>query len=168
LTLNKSRLAFVPVDQSNEQTRGQPQVLMHRIFPEGVAPELCCGQETHFSVAAQRACRRWRLWGCSVGLAMLGCAGVWAQDAFRASLAGQAAAEAKKRAAENQRYNVKLGPVSLRLVGQLGLEGTDNVKYETDENAEADFIFRPQLNLTALWRVTEKNSLNLALGFGYD
>jgi hypothetical protein len=104
----------------------------------------------------------------TVGLVvLLGC-GAWAQDAYRASLAGQAAAEAKKQILENQRFNVKLGPVSLRLGTQLGLEATDNVRSTSEQNAEADLIIRPRLNVAALWRVTEKNSLNLSLGVGYE
>jgi hypothetical protein len=107
------------------------------------------------------------MWGYSLGLALLGCSSAWAQDALRASLAGQAAVEAKKQLLANQKFNVRLGPVSLRLGGQLGLEATDNVRY-TAQNTETDLIIRPQLNLVALWRVTEKNSLNLSLGVGYD
>jgi len=108
------------------------------------------------------------LWGYSTGLALLGCAGVWGQDAFRVSMAGQDAAEAKKRALENQRFNVKLGPVSLRLGGQLGVQATDNVRFTSDQLAESDLIIRPLLNVLSVWRMTERNNLSVALGVGYD
>jgi len=89
-----------------------------------------------------------------------------AQEALRYSLAGQDMAEARKRALENEKFNVKLGPVSLRFSGALGIEGTDNVRY-SESNPQADLIFRPQLNVFSRWRVTEKNNLSLGLGIGY-
>jgi hypothetical protein len=141
---------------------------MHFSFSGGGDPAPRCERVTASFATAQRPRSGWRMWGCFIALVLLGSGNAWAQDAFRASLAGQAVAEAKKQALENQRYNVKLGPVSLRLEGQLGLEATDNVRYTGNENAESDLIIRPKLNMTTLWRVTEKNSLNLTLGVGYD
>jgi hypothetical protein len=102
-----------------------------------------------------------------IGLWLLGVAGAWAQDAFRASLAGQAAAEARKQALQNQRYNLKLGPVALRVGAQFSVEATDNVRNTSGDNARSDLIFRPQANLGLFWRVTAKNSLNLSVGAGY-
>ncbi len=90
-----------------------------------------------------------------------------AQEALRYSLAGQDAAEARKRALENERFNVKMGPVGLRFSGALSIEATDNARY-TGGSPEADLIFRPQVNSFARWRVTEKNSLSLGLGLGYQ
>lgn len=91
----------------------------------------------------------------------------WAQDAFRASLAGQAAAEARKGAAR-QRYNVKFGPVSLRLAQQLGIEATDNVRNAPSSDAESDLVLQPRFDVGMLWHATEKNSLNLNVGLGYN
>ena len=90
-----------------------------------------------------------------------------AQEALRYSLAGQDAAEARKRALANQNYNLKMGPVTLRFAGALGIEATDNVTY-TEADPQADLIIRPQLNTFANWRVTERNSLSLGLGIGYE
>ena len=56
------------------------------------------------------------------------CGRVGAQEALRASLAGQQAAEAKKHELSGQKFNVKLGPVALRVTGSLGIEGNDNVR----------------------------------------
>jgi len=89
-----------------------------------------------------------------------------AQEAFRASLAGQDAAEAKKRAMTNQRYNLKLGPVSMRLQAGLMTEVTDNVR-NTSTDEQADLSVRPQINTVAFWPVTAKNSLSLSMGLGY-
>lgn len=88
------------------------------------------------------------------------------QEALRASMAGQDAAEARKRALANQRFNLKLGPVSLRFSGEMATEATDNIR-ASEGNPQADLGIRAQLNTFALWRVTEKNSLTLGLGLGY-
>ena len=89
-----------------------------------------------------------------------------AQEALRASMAGQDMAEARKRALENQSFNLKLGPVSLRFSGNLSTEASDNIR-ASENNAQADLGIRAQLNTFAVWRVTEKNSLTLGLGLGY-
>jgi hypothetical protein len=88
------------------------------------------------------------------------------QDALRSSLAGQEMAEIRKRELENERFNVKLGPVSLRLSAHADIEATDNVR-ASENNTQADVVFRPQMNIFSVWRVTEKNSLTLGLGVGY-
>jgi len=97
---------------------------------------------------------------------MLIAAGVCAQEAFRVSLAGQDAAEAKKQALANQRFNLRLGQVSLRLQAGLTTEATDNVRYSASDEQE-DVSFRPQVNTLAIWPVTPKNTLSLSLGLGY-
>lgn len=89
-----------------------------------------------------------------------------AQEALRASLAGQEAAEARKRALANQRFNLKLGPVSLRFNATAAVEASDNIRAQ-ENDPQADAGFRGQLNTFALWRVTERNSLTLGLGVGY-
>jgi hypothetical protein len=141
---------------------------MHPIFPAGVAPKLSCKRVTYFSVTARRTCRRWRMWGYVIACTVLVCAGAWAQDAFRVSMAGQQAAEAKKRALENEKFNLALGPLNMRLGAQLSVQATDNVRYTADQDAQSDMIFRPLLNVLSAWRVTERNSLSLSLGVGYD
>jgi hypothetical protein len=93
-------------------------------------------------------------------------AGASAQEAFRASLAGQDAAEAKRRALANQRYHLRLGPVSLRFQAGWTTEATDNVR-NTSTDEQADVSFRPQGNTVAFWPVTQKNTLWLAFGVGY-
>ena len=37
----------------------------------------------------------------------------------------------------------------------------------TSDNPKADLIWRPEINTRMLWPVTDKNSLNLALGGGF-
>ncbi|MBI3850768.1 MAG: hypothetical protein HY298_10920 [Verrucomicrobia bacterium] len=89
------------------------------------------------------------------------------QEAIRASMAGQDAAEARKRALREGHFNLRLGPVSLRLQSSMGMEATDNVRL-VDSNPQTDLIFRPQVSTMLFWPVTEKNSLNLSLGVGYS
>jgi hypothetical protein len=89
-----------------------------------------------------------------------------AQEAFRVSLAGQDAAEAKKRALMNQRFNLRLGPASVRFQAGLTTEVTDNVRYSASDEQE-DLSFRPQVNTLTVWPVTPKNTLSLTLGLGY-
>ena len=88
------------------------------------------------------------------------------QEALRVSLAGQDAAEARQRAVNEQKFQVKLGPVSLRVSASAGVEVTDNVR-AVENNPQADLILRPRLDTFAVWRVTEKNSLTFGLGIGY-
>lgn len=89
-----------------------------------------------------------------------------AQEAFRVSLAGQDAAEVKKRALTNQRFNMRLGPVSLRFQAGLTTEATDNVRISSSDE-QADLSFRPQVSTVAFWPVTQKNTLSLSMGVGY-
>ena len=89
-----------------------------------------------------------------------------AQEALRLSLAGQDAAEARKKKLSTENFNVKLGPVAMRFDGSLGIEATDNVR-NSDSNTESDLVIRPQVNVFSAWRVTEKNSLTFGMGLGY-
>lgn len=91
----------------------------------------------------------------------------WAQEAFRASLAGQAAAEARQLAAANQRFNLKLGPASFRFRSGLTTEATDNVRNSSDDE-EADLSVRSLFGVEGVWLVTDRNSLSFSLGVGYS
>ena len=91
---------------------------------------------------------------------------VRAQEAVRPSLAGEAAAEARRQSIEQIPYNLLLGPVRFRFSVTTGVEYNDNINLaETDK--QDDLIFRPQLNIDAIWPVTQLNTLRLDLGFGY-
>lgn len=105
-----------------------------------------------------------------------------AQDAIRPSLAGEAAAEARRQSIDNIPYNLQAGPIKLRFSATLGLEYNDNINLAEDDSftsltpfgpitlttrAQSDFILRPQINLNALWPVTQLNTLRLDVGMGY-
>jgi Putative beta-barrel porin 2 len=109
---------------------------------------------------------------------------VQAQDAVRPSLAGEASAEARKIDIERLPYNLLLGPVRFRISATVGAEYNDNINLSDDASAlvrvpgsgkflvttrtEDDVIIRPQLNIDALWPVTQLNTLRLDLGIGYS
>ncbi len=89
------------------------------------------------------------------------------QEAIRSSLAGEAAAEARRYARETAGYyNLNLGPTFWRFEAGLGLEHNSNVRYQSDAT-EDDLIVRPDLDVAIRWPVTELNTLVLDAGFGY-
>lgn len=110
-------------------------------------------------------CRR----GCALA-ATLGCAlalSVSAQEALRESLAGEKAADERKKTLEDQPYNLKLGPASLDFSSSLNFQYNDNINL-METGAQQDLILLPQLNTHVFWPVTDKNALNLTLGLGYS
>lgn len=90
-----------------------------------------------------------------------------AQEALRASLAGDVAAANRKEARNTEGYyNLMWGPVALRCGAGLAEEYNDNVR--NTARAQSDLITRPTLNTQINWPVTEWNTLNLALDAGYS
>ncbi|MEP6937897.1 MAG: hypothetical protein ABI871_07495, partial [Chthoniobacterales bacterium] len=89
-----------------------------------------------------------------------------AQDAIRPSLAGEAAAEARRQSLDRVPYNLQIGPIKFRLSSTIGMEYNDNINL-AEVGQQGDFIFRPQMNVNALWPVTQLNTLRLDIGFGY-
>jgi Putative beta-barrel porin 2 len=96
------------------------------------------------------------------------CAGSVArsQDVVRPSLAGEAAAEARRQDIEHIPYNLLMGPIRFRVSATLGMEFNDNINL-AEVNTQADVIIRPQVNVNAIWPVTQLNTLRLDLGLGY-
>jgi hypothetical protein len=91
-----------------------------------------------------------------------------AQEALRMSLAGSEAAEARRKAASTLGYyNLRLGPTAWNFNAGLGLEANDNIQLESVA-PRSDLIFRPEINTRMVWPLTDRNSLNLALGVGYS
>ena len=101
-------------------------------------------------------------------LASLVCAApfTYAQDAVRPSLAGEAAAEARRQSTDRIPYNLLVGPVRFRFSATAGLEYNDNINV-ADVETQEDFIFRPQVNFNALWPITQLNTLRFDIGVGY-
>src|SRR2546430_2186518 len=74
---------------------------------------------------------------------LCGPAVVRAQDAVRPSLAGEAAAEARRQDIDRLPYNLLLGPVRFRVSATVGAEYNDNINL-ADVNEQDDVIIRPQ------------------------
>ena len=105
-----------------------------------------------------------------------------AQDAIRPSLAGESAAEARRQSIDKIPYNLQLGPIKFRFSASVGIEYNDNINLAEDGSVvfitpsgpvairtspQEDFILRPQVNVNALWPITQLNTLKLDLGVGY-
>jgi hypothetical protein len=88
------------------------------------------------------------------------------QDAVRPSLAGQAASEARQQDISRIPYNLLLGPIRFRVSATMGVEYNDNVNY-ADVGAQSDWIFTPNINIDAIWPITQLNTLRLDLGLAY-
>src|SRR5439155_12687935 len=88
-----------------------------------------------------------------------------AQDAIRPSLAGEAAAEARRQSIDKIPYNLQIGPIKFRFSATMGVEYNDNINLAEDgsytfpsltgpitvtTHSQDDFIIRPQINLDAL------------------
>src|SRR5438046_2259758 len=91
---------------------------------------------------------------------------VQGQEAVRPSLAGEAAAEARRQSIDQIPYNLLLGPVRFRFSITTGVEYNDNINL-SETNEQSDIIIRPQFNIDAIWPVTQLNTLKLDLGIGY-
>src|SRR6266404_1132291 len=89
-----------------------------------------------------------------------------AQDAVRPSLAGEATSEARQEDINRIPYNLMLGPVRFRVSATVGVEYNDNVNY-ADVGAQTDWIFTPNVNVDAIWPITQLNTLRLDLGLAY-
>jgi hypothetical protein len=90
------------------------------------------------------------------------------QEAVRMSIASEQAAEARRKAATSVGYyNLQLGPTAWNFGAGLGMQYNSNV-YLTEDDPQGDFIFSPQINTRMVWPVSDQNSINLALGGGYQ
>lgn len=89
-----------------------------------------------------------------------------AQDAVRPSLAGEDSAEARRQSIDQIPYNLLAGPIRFRLSASVGVEYNDNINL-AEKNTEDDIIIRPQVNIDAIWPITQLNTLKLDIGLGY-
>jgi len=140
------------------------------------------GIDTHMSHANSPSPFARRL-ALAVFVPLLCAAGILhAQDAIRPSLAGEAAAEARRQSIDKIPYNLQVGPIKFRFSATMGVEYNDNVNLAEDgtfvfssitgpisitTHRQEDVILRPQINIDALWPITQLNTLRLDLGVGY-
>ncbi len=122
--------------------------------------------------------------GLAVLVSLLCAAGISrAQDAIRPSLAGEQAAEARRQSIDKVPYNLEVGPIKFRFSATMGIEYNDNINLAEGGSAvffsptgpiiitttkQDDIILRPQVNLNALWPITQLNTLRLDIGMGYS
>jgi len=92
---------------------------------------------------------------------------VRAQDAVRPSLAGESASEARRQDIDRIPYNLLVGPVRFRFSATMGVEYNDNINL-AETNEQDDIILRPQVNLNAMWPITQLNTLRMDIGLGYS
>jgi Putative beta-barrel porin 2 len=92
---------------------------------------------------------------------------VRAQDAVRPSLAGEAASEARRQDIDRLPYNLLVGPLRFRVSATMGVEYNDNINF-AEVNEKDDVILHPQVNVDAIWPITQINTLTLDLGVGYS
>jgi hypothetical protein len=119
-------------------------------------------------IAVSRSNGHWLQHVAVIFLLSLFCAPVStrSQDAVRPSLAGEAAAEARRQDIERIPYNLLAGPVRFRFSATLGAEYNDNINL-SDVNEQDDVIIRPAVNFDAIWPITQLNTLRLDLGLSY-
>ena len=112
-----------------------------------------------------RQCPEWRTWLTT--LIILSGPMAHGQEALRNSLAGEAAADARRLRPETLPYTFKSGDFRLWATPSLRLDYNDNV-YTADSDEEDDFILRPLLQVNLSYPITQYNLLILDVGVGYD
>ena len=68
--------------------------------------------------------------------------------------------------ADEKRYNFRLGEADFILGAGIGVELNDNINL-SDSHRLSDIIFRPQLDVEGLWRISENNRVRFGLGLSY-
>jgi hypothetical protein len=151
-----------------------------RIRPLGITSANQHRTDTHMSHASSSYPFARRLCLAAIGSLLLAAPAMHAQDAIRPSLAGEAAAEARRQSIDKIPYNLQVGPIKFRFSATMGFEYNDNINLAEDAEhvfpgnvrirtePQEDFILRPQLNLKALRPITQLNTLRLDLGLGYS
>ncbi|GEM_PF-851453 len=68
---------------------------------------------------------------------------------------------------EGQHYNLKAGPVLLRMTAGLRTEYNDNIALSNKDRRD-DYIITPQVGASANWAITSFNALSFGFGAGYS
>jgi len=68
--------------------------------------------------------------------------------------------------AEEENYNMRIGNLDFILAAGLGVEANDNINL-SDHHRQSDIIFRPELDIEGLWRISENNKIRFGVGFSY-
>jgi hypothetical protein len=90
-----------------------------------------------------------------------------AQEGVRNSLAGQAAAEARKIQLQNQNYTFKSG--DFRLLAEPSIEVQYNDNVNVSQNApQDDVILKPIIHFLGTYPISDRNLFQFDVGVGYD
>jgi hypothetical protein len=89
------------------------------------------------------------------------------QGLDRESLSGESVAAQLRQISNDQKYNLQVGPVGLRVDANLTTQYNDNINF-AKTNGTGDFIVTPSVGLHAHWNVTDLNTLDFNLGIGYQ
>lgn len=92
---------------------------------------------------------------------------VFAQDALRSWIAGDAADVVQRAQLQNVAYTLRSGDFRLLTIPSVELDWNDNVNASASA-PQSDFIVRPMLQLTGSYPLTQQNLLSLSAGIGYD
>ena len=92
---------------------------------------------------------------------------VTAQEGIRNMRMLESAQQSRRLQLESMEYTFRKGDFRVSLSPSLGVDYNDNIDL-AERNAEDDFIFRPMLNATMSYPVTQQNLLMLNVGIGYD
>lgn len=102
-----------------------------------------------------------------VGIMALAAVLSHAQEGLRTSMAGEKASEARRLRPDSMPFTYKAGEFRMLVTPSVGLDFNDNID-AVESNPESDFILRPLLSFDVNYPITQRNLLNLNVGFGYD
>jgi hypothetical protein len=104
---------------------------------------------------------------CLVVLGMFIASLASAQEALRNSMAGDAAAQARRLQPESLPYTVKSGDFRLLATPSMGFQWNDNIRLSRNDQQE-DVIVTPAMGFLASYPVTQRNLLQLNVTAGYN
>ncbi len=90
-----------------------------------------------------------------------------AQEEDGGTTSAEATTAPGKGAAADQYYNFKAGPVLFRLDGSGSVAYNDNINLSQNQRL-SDIIVTPELNVKSIYPVTDSNTLEMDVGFGYE
>jgi hypothetical protein len=89
-----------------------------------------------------------------------------AQELMRGSLVGDTPTSYQAASTSDSDYNLRVGPIRFLAGVTGGFEYIDNINY-SEHNRESDVVARFSLDIRALWKLTQLNTLELDLGVGF-
>lgn len=90
-----------------------------------------------------------------------------AQGIDHVSLSGESVAEELRQSGVDQPYNLKVGPMSVRMDAGVTTTYNDNINLSKTAPI-SDFTFTPSTSIHGLWQVSELNTLSFNIGLGYQ